>query len=147
MGIRQSLSGDSRPILILLGIFLLLRLPMLLYTPLIQDEAIYAIMIEEQREELTLIPEFLGYPVSWKPMLFFWTNALFPVLPGPPELTYRLPSLLFALFTVPVLFLLLRKAGCSKAVAFVSLLVFQVTYITSYPSTIGIIDSIRIARP
>ena len=135
------LKENRRHILILLGIFLLLRLPMLLYTPLIQDEAVYAIMIEEQREELSLVPTFLGYPVSWKPMLFFWVHAVLPALPGPPELTYRIPSLLFALATIPILFMLMRNAGCSRALAFISLLVFQVSYITSYPSTIGLIDS------
>lgn len=135
------LKEDSRPIFILLAVFLFLRLPMLLYTPMMNDDSVYAIMIEEQREGLTLIPTFLGYPVSWKPMLFFWLNASLPTLPGPLELTYRIPTFIFAMATIVPLYLLLRNAGCSKAVAFISMLVFQLTYITSYPNTMGIIDS------
>lgn len=141
MAFLEMLKLEKRPVLILMGLFLLLRLPILLYTPLIQDEAVYTVMIEEQRAGLTLVPTFLGYPVAWKPMLFFWLNAILPVLPGPPELTFRIPSLLFSLATIAPLYLLLRSAGCSKKLTFIAMLIFLLSYITSYASTIGIIDS------
>ena len=57
---------------VLVVFYLITRLPVLDYLPLVQDEALYSIMIEEQRESLTLVPTFLGYEVSWKMAPFFW---------------------------------------------------------------------------
>lgn len=135
-------SKDINLILILAAVYILTRLPLLFYLPFIQDEAVYAIMIEEQIQNPTSIPTFLGYPVSWKPPLFFWTYSVLSDLPLPLEAAYRFPSFIFGLLSLFPLFYLLRNVGCSKSIAFFSLLIFLFSYVAAYPQTTLLTDSL-----
>jgi 4-amino-4-deoxy-L-arabinose transferase-like glycosyltransferase len=109
--------------------------------PLAQDEAVYSIMIAEQQAHPTLIPTFLGHPVGWKPPLFFWAYAAFPRLPLPLEASLRLPSLLFGLASIPLLYSFMRNTGCSKNVTFLSGIIFMSSFLSSYPQTALLLDS------
>ncbi|MEW6036062.1 MAG: glycosyltransferase family 39 protein [Candidatus Micrarchaeota archaeon] len=134
---------DRRLILLLVALFLLTRLPLLTYLPLTKDEAIYAVMIEEQVRSPTLVPTFLGYPVSWKPILFFWVYSILSRLPLPLELAYRLPSLLFGMISVPLLYHIFREAGgASRTLAFFSTAIFQLSLISLYPNSALLLDSL-----
>jgi 4-amino-4-deoxy-L-arabinose transferase-like glycosyltransferase len=137
----KSPPGDSVLLMALSAVYLVTRLPFMVLMPFIQDEAIYAIMIEEQAAKFTLIPTFLGFPVSWKPVLFFWLNVLPSRLDLPLEVAYRFPSLLFGLATIPLLFRLLKNAGASSSMAFYSLLIFSFSMFTLYPQTTLLLDS------
>lgn len=125
--------NDRTLILILVAIYLLTRLPLLQFLPLVQDENLHSIMAEEQAEHLTLIPTFMGYPVSWKPAPFIWAYSALSRMPLPIEARYRLPSLLFGLITIPPLFLLLRNLGLSRNLAFFSILMFLFSLVSLYP--------------
>lgn len=136
--------GNRKLLLILVVVYLITRLPLLSILPFVQDEALYSIMIEEQAEHPTLIPTFLGYPVSWKPQLFFWTYALFSKLSFgilPLELVYRLPSFLFGLFSIAPLFFFLRNGGTSPTFSFLTVLVFLFSLSSIYPNGTLLTDS------
>jgi hypothetical protein len=129
-------------------IFLLTHLPFLCYMPLVKDEAIYAMMLEEQARNPTLVPTFLGNPVNWKPPLFFWAYAAFtrPLLSAPAiplEAAYRLPSLAFSLLTIPVLFRTLRNIGASSALASLAMLIFIVSLPSINPSVSLLTDAMN----
>ena len=126
----------------LLVLTLLTRIPPMLSLPLIQDESVYAMMIEEQYRHPTLIPTFLGVPVSWKPFLFFWTYAPAATWPAVTEAVYRLPSLLFALGSVAASYLLLRNARLSVNTAGLSMLIFIFCFFTIYPQSTLLTDSL-----
>jgi len=142
MALKIGLPKDeTRLIILLIAVYLLTRLPLLGYLPLIKDEAIYSIMIHEQSVSHTILPTLFGYPVSWKPILFFWTGALFSGLPLPIELIYRLPSFLFGLLTVPLLFAVLRKSGINANISFLSTLAFLLCAVSIHPNTHAMIDT------
>lgn len=130
-------------VLFLLVLYLIIRLPLLGYLPLVKDEALYAIMVEEQSHEMTAIPTFLGYPVSWKPSPFFWIHLPFSGLGLPLEVSYRLPSFLFGLMTIPLLYGLFKNVGASKHVAFFSCAIFTVTLVSIYPNVALLTDSLN----
>ncbi|MBN1170132.1 glycosyltransferase family 39 protein [Candidatus Micrarchaeota archaeon] len=132
---------DKRMIILLALVYLLIRLPLLNYLPFIRDEALYAVMITEQINHPTLIPTFFGYPVSWKPPLFFWTYSILTQISLPAEAAFRLPSLLFGLFTIPILFRIFRNVGISRNLTFFSLIIFMVSYVSSYSNAALLLDS------
>ncbi len=134
---------DKGLLLLLAALFLLTRLPLIFYMPLVQDEALYAVMIEEQAAHPTIIPTFLGYPVSWKPSLFYWTYLLPSRLspPLPLEAAYRLPSVLFGLASLYPAYFLLRNAGASRNISFLSNLLFIFSFLTVYPDSTLLLDS------
>jgi 4-amino-4-deoxy-L-arabinose transferase-like glycosyltransferase len=133
---------DSSLLIILSIAYLLTRLIPALIMPLSVDEAVYSIIIEEMAESPTLIPTFLGHPVSWKPPLFFWVDSLFSGLPLPLELAYRLPSLLFGLFSVILTYQLMRSLDISRTTAFFSLMAFIFMLSSVYPDSTVLIDSL-----
>ncbi len=132
---------NSILLFVLAFLFIITRLPPAVLMPFMQDEAIYAIMIDEQAANPTLIPTFLGYPVSWKPPLFFWTYSVLSQTPLPLELSYRLPSIVFGLATIMILFHLLRNLGISRNITFFSLIVFIFSYPTLYAHVALLTDS------
>jgi hypothetical protein len=93
-----------------------------------RDEGLYSIMIEEQAQHLTLVPTFLSYVSSWKPILFFWTYIIPSRLPLPLEIAYRLPSVLFGLGSAIVSYSILKKLGASDNLAFYSLVIFLLSF-------------------
>jgi hypothetical protein len=144
MAIRLQLpQSETRLVIMLIVLFLLSRLPLLGYMPLVKDEAIYAMMIEEQADHPTLMPTFLGYPVSWKPPLFFWAYSLVPALPLPLEAGYRVPSLILSLITIPILFRTLRNMGASKPLSFLTLLIFTFSLPSVNPSVSLLTDALN----
>lgn len=128
--------------LILAAIYTITRLPLLFFLPLIRDEALYSIMVEEQVRSPTLIPTLFGYPVSWKPPLFFWVYSLFSQFPLPLEAVYRFPSFLFGLATLVPLYLILRNVGASRNVAFFSLVVFLFSFVSLYSNGALLTDTL-----
>ncbi len=144
MGSQFSLPASDRTLIAaLLLLFLLTRLPLLAYLPFVKDEGLYAVMIEEQRASPTFVPTFLGEPVNWKPPVFFWAYSLFPQIPLlPMEASYRLPSMLFGLLAVPIVFDILRNTGAGRNVAFFSTLIFIASMPSMYPNAALLIDSL-----
>src|SRR5208283_866775 len=141
----QKLSADVRNMLFIALAYIIPRLIFILLTPLMLDEALYTVMISEQMHHITLIPTFLSYPMSWKPAPFFWLYGLIanPLLAAglPLEFAFRFPSLLFGLLSLLPLYLVLRKAGASKGVAFLSLVVFIFSGISVYPQSTVLTDA------
>jgi len=138
------LPEEDRALLILLALaFLATRLPVLGYLPFVQDEGIYAIMIDEQAQHPTLVPTFLGHEVSWKPAPFFWAYAALSRLPLPLEIAYRFPSLLFGLLTIFPLYHLMRNAtGAGPKTAFAATLAFLLSSVSIYPDTSLLTDTL-----
>lgn len=134
-----------RDILIAAAAYSVARLPFLLMMPLILDEALYSIMFFEQMQHATLIPTFLGYPVSWKPAPFFWAYGLMaePFLRGgvPFDIAYRLPSFIFGLLSMPLLYSIILRAGKSAKVALISCLAFAFSGIAIYAQSTALSDS------
>jgi hypothetical protein len=134
---------ESRLLLVLAAVYFITRLPLLNYLPLVKDEAIYAMMIREQAAHPTIIPTFLGYAVSWKPAPFFWVYSAFSGLPLPFELLFRLPSFIFGLLTIPILYRLLSNCGASRNIAFFSTLIFLLSMASIYPDAALLTDSLN----
>ncbi|NYZ73983.1 glycosyltransferase family 39 protein [Candidatus Micrarchaeota archaeon] len=137
---------DRSLILVLMALYILIRLPVLGYLPLVQDEAVYAIMADEQADAPTVVPTLFGYPVAWKPAPFFWVYAGFSEVLSPLhlplEVTYRLPSFLFGLATVPLIYFILRNAGSSRALAFFTVIIFLFSFTSIYPNAAFLTDSL-----
>jgi hypothetical protein len=136
---------DRGCLLALVLIYLITRLALLSFLPLVLDESVYALMAQEQLHNPTLVPTFLGYAVSWKPAPVFWIYGAFSgLLSGllPLEAVYRLPSLLFGLLSIPPLYFTLRNAGSSTASAFLTVLVFLFSFISLYPQDAFLTDSL-----
>lgn len=139
------IDSNAKRVALILCIYILSRLPLLLVMPLTFDEALYSTMIFEQMHHPTLIPTFLGYPVGWKPGLFFWSYAAF-ALPFintgfPLEAVFRMPSFLFGLASILPLYLVLRKAGASEDSAFISIIVFILSGVSIYAQSSLLTDS------
>lgn len=137
------LEDERRSLLFLAAIYLALRLPVLLAMPLVQDESIYAIMAEEQAAHPTLVPTFLGYPVSWKPAPFFWLLSAASLLPLPLEASYRVFSLVAGLATLLCLQRIFSNCGMDKAISFLTLLIFTISFISINPDTSILLDSLN----
>jgi hypothetical protein len=137
--------SEYRLLCILFVAFLLTRLPLLGYMPLVKDEAVYAIMVEEQADHLTLVPTFLGYPVNWKPLVFFWaySQSVHLPIPLPLEASYRVPSLVFSLLAIPVLYRTMRNLGSTQPLAFFTTLVFLISMPSINPSVSLLTDSLN----
>ncbi|MBD3210108.1 hypothetical protein GF318_01885 [Candidatus Micrarchaeota archaeon] len=134
--------GESTLLLIIFFVYLLTRLPPLLTMPLILDEAVYSVMIEEQMANPSLIPTFLGHFTSWKPPLFFWVYSVFSRLPLPFEAVYRFPSFLFGLASVVMLYKYFRRLELGRYVSFFSALIFLFSFISLYPDSTALTDSL-----
>ena len=141
----QRPGSDVKNALFITLAYLATRLFFILLMPLMLDESLYSVMISEQSNHLSLIPTFLAYPVSWKPAPFFWLYGFIanPLLSAgfPLELALRFPSLMFGLLSLIPLYLVLRKAGASKGVAFLSLAVFISSGISIYPQSTLLTDA------
>ena len=114
--------------LILAVAYLAIRLTLISYVPFMQDEGLYAVMIEEQIAHPTLVTTYLGYEVGWKPPLFFWISGFFVQflrdLPIPIEAVYRLPTILFGLINVFLVFFIFEKTTKRKDLAFLIALAY-----------------------
>ncbi|MBI5046896.1 glycosyltransferase family 39 protein [Candidatus Micrarchaeota archaeon] len=142
---KLSLPKDDRQLIVaLLVVYLLIRIVTISILPLVRDEALYSVMIEEQRQAPTLVPTFLGYFVDWKPPVFFWVYSFFPKLDFLPlEVSYRLPSFLFGFLTIPFLYFLLKNLKLSQSASFFSVLIFTVSFLSIYAQTAVLTDSLN----
>ncbi len=142
MSIREK---DVRTAALIAAAYIIPRLILLVLMPLVLDEALFTMMSNEQALHPTAIPTLFGYPISWKPAPFFWTYALLAwpslKLGLPLEVAYRLPSLLFGLLSLPLLYAVMRKAGASKSVSLVSVVVFIFSGTSIYPQSTALTDS------
>jgi hypothetical protein len=118
------------------------RLPLLTHLPFVMDEGVYAMMIDEQRVHLTMVPTFLDSPVSWKMAPFFWLYSFLttPHLGLGVEADYRWPSLIFGFGCAMMVYLLIRHASNEDSALLGSLL-FLAPFASLYPDTSLLIDS------
>ncbi len=118
-----------------ISVLILLSLAISLYympsAPLLNDEAVYAEMIDEFIRTPTLVPHFMGHVVSWKPILGFATYAIFisgfhilnPAMPV--EFLYRFPSIIFGVLSAVAVYFIGRKFY-GEEVALLSAVIFAV---------------------
>jgi hypothetical protein len=136
--IIKSMSGfkwtRASMFIFLAAIYLLTHLPLLNYVPLMRDEGLYSIMIEEQISHPTFAPTFLGYQVPWKPIGLYWVYAPFSALLGgisflPIESVYRLPGFLFGLINVFLVFFIFKKLSEDEYEAFLATLIYSSVFL------------------
>ncbi len=136
---------DMRTAALLAAAYLVPRLILLIVMPFVLDEALFTMMSGEQAVHPTAIPTLFGYPISWKPAPYFWTYAALSwpslQLGLPLEVAYRLPSLLFGLLSLPLLYAVLRKAGATRNVAVASVVIFMFSGISLYPQSTVLTDA------
>ncbi|MFH0738141.1 MAG: glycosyltransferase family 39 protein [Candidatus Micrarchaeota archaeon] len=139
---RELLGIPLASVLLLTAFYLLIRLPLLASLPFVQDEGVYAVMIEEQRDAPSLVPTFLGHPISWKMAPFFWVYSFLTSFTGWAglEASYRLPSLVFGFLSIFPLYHLIRHY-CDGNRALLSCLLFLSSFASVYPNTTLLIDS------
>ena len=124
---------------IFISVLFLLSLAIRLYylpsIPLTGDEAVYAEIIDEFLRNPTLVPHFMGRIVAWKPVLGFAMysaviyafRAMLPQMPV--EVAYRIPSLVFGVFSTLALYFLVRRLYNEEA-AFLSSFIFTINVIS-----------------
>ncbi|MBD3389652.1 hypothetical protein GF415_01715 [Candidatus Micrarchaeota archaeon] len=128
---------EKRALAMILLLFIasfLVKLHYMGKAPFIEDETLYAEMIAEESESLSLVPRYFGYPAPWKPGLYFLiysfflplTSALFSSL----EWIYRFPNLVFSLISAYLVFLLAKRFLGPEQALLSSLLFFSA--ITSF---------------
>ena len=81
-------------------------------TPFLEDETLYAEMIAEEADQLSIVPTYFGYPAPWKPGLYFITYSLLTQVTQvfeSLEWVYRVPNLLFAIISASLVFLIARR--------------------------------------
>ncbi len=129
---------------IIIILYLATRIIPAIFLPLIQDEALYTVMIEENIHHPTLIPTFMGEAVSWKPPLFFWTYGVLTRIPIINlEFTYRLPSIILGLISLLPLYLFLKKIEKSENVVLLSIFIFVLSFPSIYANSTVLLDTIN----
>lgn len=138
--------SEKQLLLSLVIVALLTRLPLISFFPLVLDEAIYGMIIADQLEHPTLVPTLFDYPVFWKPQLFYWIYAFFVgILKGLPisiEAVYRLPSHLFGLFNIVLLYYLLKSININKQLSFLTALIYSLIYLNVYVANSLLADTL-----
>ena len=116
--------------------YLIIRLLLISYVPFVRDEALYVQMINEQIEDITFIPTYLGHPVDWKPPVFFWVYSFFVrfliTLPLSDEIIYRLPTVIFGFLNLFIVFFLSKKLSNSTEVAKVVSIIYSFNFLVIY---------------
>lgn len=132
---------EKMQIIIISILYLLLRLPLLNFLPFTFDENLHFFISEELKENPTLLPQFFGYPISWKPSLFFYMNIPFSYLPFGEEVNYRLSSFLFGFGSVLMIYFVFKNLKIKEELCFLSPIAFLFSFISSYPSAAFLPDS------
>ncbi len=125
--------------------FLIPRLVLISYIPMKLDECLYAVMIEEQIEQITLIPTFLGYETGWKPPVFFWVMAFFVGLLKPLgflsiDAIYKLPNILFGFVNLVLVYHIIKHITKDGKFAVVTSFVYALTPLTIYVDASVLLD-------
>ncbi len=137
----------SALILIALIVFSCLRFLLIPQSPLHNDEAVYAEIIDEfLRSPAQILPHYLGNPISWKPPAGFYLylpaiaslNFLFPGIP--PEFAYRAAPAFFAAISTLALFFLVREFFGERE-AFAAAFIFTVANGALFPTSLLLLDS------
>lgn len=119
---------QKHPLLCIILFGFLLRIAFIQSIPLLADEPLYAVMIEEQLSSPTINPTFLGYEVGWKPPVFFWIYAFFAALlkplPIPIEMVYRIPTVIFGLINITLVHYILKKLIPEKKIVIFTTLLY-----------------------
>jgi hypothetical protein len=140
--------NEKKLLVILVLFFLVTRFALINYLPLIQDENIYSIMIEEQIDNPTLVPTFLGYEVGWKPPIFFWVYGLFAMvlsqLPVSIEVVYRLPTLIFGLINLILVFKITKEITKKNEIAFFTAFIYEFIFLVIYTDLIVMTDILAV---
>ncbi|MDO8554131.1 MAG: glycosyltransferase family 39 protein [Candidatus Micrarchaeota archaeon] len=146
MKLPINIKNTKQMIFLLLIVYTITRLFIVSYVPLVKDETIYAMMIEEQAEKPTLITTFLGYDVGWKPPVFFWIYASFikilKVLPLPLEHIYRLPTVFFGAVNVVLVYFFIKKLHTPE-IAFLTALIYECLFLTIYTDNSVLTDTLN----
>ncbi len=145
MDIKKLLS-DERALLFLLALlYLAIRIPLLSYLPFIQDEAVYTVQISEQMAHFSFVPTYLGSGTDWKPPLFFWVYAVLvkPLmgLPLPLEAVFKLPTLLFGLANMLLLYYLIKAMTSNRELAFMTALIHTGIFLVVNVNTTVLMDT------
>ncbi len=139
---------DMRRIFVLLLLaFLIPRLVFMEFIPMKLDECLYAIMIEEQISQPTLVPTFLGYEVGWKPPLFFWYAGIFALFLKPLEFlsleaVYRLPNIIVGFVNLVLVYLIIKHITKDRDIALVSSFVYALMPLTVYVDASVLTDTL-----
>ncbi|MFA6530984.1 MAG: glycosyltransferase family 39 protein [Candidatus Micrarchaeia archaeon] len=139
-------------IAIMVVLYFVLRLPFLTTLPLMKDEVLYSLMVEEQISHPTIAPTLFGYDMPWKPPVFFWVyGAMIGLLKEvglaggmPIEAIYRYPSLLFGAINLLLVYFLMKKMIGNTAILFLSTFVYNVILLNIYLSNTALIDTLTL---
>ncbi len=130
----------------LFSLYLIIRLLLISYVPFVRDEALYVQMINEQIEDITFIPTYLGHPMDWKPPVFFWVYSFFVrfliTLPLSDESIYRLPTVIFGFLNIFIVFFLSKKLSNSTEVAKVVSIIYSFNFLVIYMDNTVLIDTL-----
>jgi hypothetical protein len=90
-------------------------------------------MYEQTLDYFSLVPALFGYPISWKPFLFFWTYAPFYLLPISPLISLRIPTVLFGFLSLLFTRNFLRNLNLSQMQTFsiLSIMITSVSFLYS----------------
>jgi hypothetical protein len=147
MGVKiKKFLADERMLLALVALlYLATRMPLLSYLPFIQDEAVYAVQIAEQMAHPSFVPTYLGLETGWKPPLFFWVYSVLakPLMgaPLPLEAVFKLPTLLFGLANVLLIYYLIKAMTSNRELAFMTCLIHTGIFLVVYVNTSVLIDT------
>ena len=126
-------------------LYLAIRIPLLSYLPFIQDEAVYTVQISVQMAHFSFVPTYLGSGTDWKPPLFFWVYAVLvkPLLATslPLEAAFKLPTLLFGLVSVLLVYYLIKAMTSNRELAFMTTLIYTGIFLVVYVNTTVLIDT------
>src|SRR3989338_1271864 len=136
---------ETKFLAFLIFLYFFLRLFLLDYLPFIRDEALYVQMINEQLSSPSFIPTFLGYPMDWKPPVFFWIYGFFVSLLSNFDLSfefiYRFPSVLFGSFNLILVYLLTKELSKNIDIAKVVSIIYCINFLVVQVNVSLLIDT------
>jgi len=142
------LSTDRSKLFFLVVLAFFARIWLIYYLPLIKDEILYAENIHSQISAPSFGLHFLGQLATWKPPLFFLVYAplvaLLQYLPIGFEAVYRLPTVLFGMINILLVYRFLRNISEDKNIAFYTSLIYSMVFLTVYVDSTVLIDTFNL---
>lgn len=143
---KMSESNYATPMLIVLVFAFLIRILLVHVHPFYLDEGLYTETISEQLDHPGMVMTYLGFPVAWKPPLFFWLYALpvagLKMLSTDVELVFRLPNILLGVLNVWLIFSLFRRIENEK-IGFYAALLYAFCPLTIYTDLRVLVDTLN----